>query len=128
DHLRVRAEVVGALAELSGKTAVQLSTLAQQLARGPVDVALDAAVAWYRDVLGCALGAGPIRNPDAADAIRVAAARSAPPVILRQLALLCGTIEDIEKNANKQLALETMLLALRDLDRGGTGSETWMTS
>jgi hypothetical protein len=37
--------------------------------------------------------------------------------LLRQLEAVCATILDLEKNANRMLSLETMLLMLRDADR-----------
>ncbi len=84
------------------------------------------AVAWYRDVLDARLDAsGSRRHPDAAAAVAAVAARTPPTVVLRQLEAVCATIADVERNANRQLALETMLLALRDLERGGTAAERW---
>ena len=95
-----------------------LSRLAQELGQTSLDVALGTAVSWYRDVLGAALGvASTPRNADLADAIgRVATARP-PTAVLRQLALVGDTVEALEQNANRQLALETMLLGLRAIDR-----------
>jgi hypothetical protein len=39
------------------------------------------------------------------------------PRVLRALDTVCDTIRDVERNANRVLALETMLLALRALER-----------
>ena len=116
---RPRALLLDALAELGTLAAADLSALAQSLKSGALE-ALGAAVAWYRDVLGMALGvdAAPRRNPQRALAVQAAAARLAPPAILRQLAVVCGTLDALGRNANQQLALETMLLELRDLERG----------
>ena len=116
---RPRTLLLDALAELGTLAAADLSALAQGLKTGAVE-ALGAAVAWYRDVLGLALGvdAAPRRHPRRAPAIQAAAARLAPPAILRQLAVVCGTLDALGRNANQQLALETMLLELRDLERG----------
>jgi hypothetical protein len=49
-----------------------------------------------------------------------AAAQTTPEVVLRQLERLCDTIAALEHNANRVLAIETMLLALRRLDRGAS--------
>ena len=98
--------------------AAALSALAQELSRGPVDAALGTTAAWYRDVLETALtGDPPRRNPDAAAAVRAAADRSPPARALRQLEVVCDTIDALGRNANRVLALETMLLALRALER-----------
>jgi hypothetical protein len=60
----------------------------------------------------------PLRNPSAAPAIRAAATRLSPAALLRQLDTVCDTILALEKNANRTLALETMLLWLREIERG----------
>jgi hypothetical protein len=57
------------------------------------------------------------RNPDAGAALTASAARTTPETVLRQLEQLCDTILALERNANRVLAVETMLLALRRLDR-----------
>src|SRR5439155_550170 len=51
EEVRFRDAMVGALRTLRTLDAAALSTLAQDLARGPADGALAAAAAWYRDVL-----------------------------------------------------------------------------
>jgi DNA polymerase-3 subunit delta' len=117
---RPRTALLDALPELGSLAAAELSALAQGL-RGGAEAALGAAVGWYRDVLGTALGvdAVPRRNPQRADAIRAAAGRHSPAQVLRQLAVVCDTLDALGRNANQQLALETMLLGLRDVERAG---------
>jgi hypothetical protein len=96
------------------------------MARGDVEPALDVVVSWYRDLLGLLAGAdAPLRNPDAADALRGAAARGSVRGVLHQLQAVCATIEDIERNANRVLALETMLLALRRIERDPERVPIW---
>lgn len=120
EQARPRTALLDALPQLGSLAAAELSALAQGL-RGGADAALGAAVGWYRDVLGAALGvdAVPRRNPQRAAAIRTAAAGRSPARILRQLAVVCDTLDALGRNANQQLALETMLLALRDVERAG---------
>lgn len=114
----VRTRVLEALPRLAEHSAAELSRLAQDLGQSSVEVALGTAVSWYRDVLGAVLGvAGDPRNADMADTIGRAAAARPPAAVLRQLALVCDTIEALEQNANRQLALETMLLRLRAIER-----------
>jgi DNA polymerase-3 subunit delta' len=115
---RARERLLEALPRLRELDAKALSDLAQELSRGPLDAALATAVGWYRDVLDTALAANrPLRNPGAAPAVRAAAARLSPPALLRQLEAVCDTILDLEKNANRMLSFETMLLMLRDTER-----------
>ncbi len=111
-----RARVLESLPRLAELPAAELSALAHALAQGPLDAALAAAVSWYRDVLAAALG---VERPRGADGVRAAAAGRRPAVALRQLALVCDTIAAIEQNANRTLALETLLLDLREVERGG---------
>jgi DNA polymerase III subunit delta' len=114
-----RERLLSALPRLAALPATELSAIAQELGRGGFETALAAAVAWYRDALEVALvaGAEPRRNPDAAATIRRVAAERPPAVLLRQLELVCDTIVDLEKNANRMLSIETMLLALREIER-----------
>ena len=121
EEARARAAVLKALPALGTADAAALSALAQELSRGAVDAALGTTASWYRDVLETALtGDPPRRNPDAAAAVRAAADRSPPARVLRQLEVVCDTIDALGRNANRVLALETMLLALRALERDGT--------
>ena len=89
--------------------------------------------AWYRDVLETALAgdAAALRNPAAADVVRLAARRLSPPALLRQLEAVYDTIVALEKNANRMLAVETMLLSLRAIERGasaGPDASPWKSS
>jgi hypothetical protein len=100
-----------------------LCGLAAEAGRGATEPALDVAVAWYRDVLGVVLGAeaSPLRNPDARDLVETAADRLTPGAVLRALEEVCDTLAAISRNANRVLALETMLLNLRRLERAAAG-------
>jgi DNA polymerase-3 subunit delta' len=118
-HAPARRRMLDQLAALGGATAADLSGVAQALGRDDVDAALDAAVTWYRDVLALVLE-GPdvaVRNADALGSMRAAAARVHVPQVLGALETVCDTIRAIEGNANRVLALETMLLALRRVER-----------
>ncbi len=125
--VRLRGGVVELLAGLAERSAAELSAAAQDIARGPVEAALAVVVAWYRDVLWTMLGdaGGGLRNPDRAEHIRAAAAHGSPATVLRQLEVACDTIQSIGRNANRSLALETMLLLLRHLERGGSSADAW---
>jgi len=128
---QARARILDALPRLATLGASDISEVAQDVSRGATGAALAAAIAWYRDVLETAVaeGALPLRNPAAADAVRAAAARLSAPTLLRELAVVCDTIRDLEGNANRMLSIETMLLWLRDIERGGaTGQASRWTS
>lgn len=130
---RARALVLRDLPRLRELGADELSRTAQALARGALDAGLATALAWYRDVLETALAgdAAALRNPAAADAVRLAARRLSPPALLRQLEAVYDTIVALEKNANRMLAVETMLLSLRAIERGvsaGLDASPWKSS
>lgn len=126
---KVRDLTLGTLPRLAELAAWEISRLAQDLARGPFDVALRTALAWYRDVLQAALVGEmlPPRNTDALAAIAAAAPRLSPTARLRQLEAVCDTITALERNANRMLALETMLLGLRAIERGDARVTPWKT-
>jgi DNA polymerase-3 subunit delta' len=122
-HDALRARVLDVLARLPDCGADDLCGLAAEAGRGATEPALDVAVAWYRDVLGVVLGAeaSPLRNPDARDLVETAADRLTPGAVLRALEEVCDTLAAISRNANRVLALETMLLNLRRLERAAAG-------
>jgi DNA polymerase-3 subunit delta' len=134
DATRARARLLETLARLGTEGAAELSRLAQDLARGPLEAGLAAAVSWYRDVLESALlgEEAHLRNPDVAPAVLAAAARLPAAARLRQLEAVCGTLDALGRNANRMLAVETMLLRLRAIERGEPGVPpapgTWTSS
>lgn len=115
-HAGLRAQVLGTVADLPARTAADLSALAQDMARGP-DAGLRVLLSWYHDLLRGSLGApAPLENPDhRALLLRLAPGRDTVRT-LRQLALVCDTIRAVEHNANRVLAIETLLLALREIE------------
>jgi len=122
---KARARVLADLPRLRELAADQLSAAAQELSRGALDAALVTALAWYRDVLQTALVGEtlPLRNPAVAPAIRTAAGLLPPRALLRQLETVYATIVALEKNANRMLAIETMLLSLRAIERSPTSAD-----
>ena len=122
-HEAARRRMVDQLARLGGASAADCSGVAQALGRDDADVALETALSWYRDLLGVLLD-GPeatVRNADAAQPLRDASARATVPHVLQALDVVCDTIRAVEGNANRVLALETMLLALRGIERTPAG-------
>jgi DNA polymerase-3 subunit delta' len=120
DEQKARQAVLATLPVLRSLDAGEISKRAQELARGAADAGLAVMLSWYRDVLGAGL-LGPdaeLRLPAHAADLRAAATRLPPAAVLRQLEAVCDTIRDIERNANRTLAIETLLLWLRQLERG----------
>jgi DNA polymerase-3 subunit delta' len=124
---RMRALVLDVAAGVAARSAAELSKAAQDLARGPVDAALAILVSWYRDVLRARLGEGEagLQNPDHAAAIGAAAARLTPDTALRQLTAVCDTLDAVARNANRPLALETLFLMLRAVERAAAVESAW---
>ena len=114
-----RDAVLETLPALAGLSAPDVSRLAQELGRDRIETALASILAFYRDVLEQALlgEQHALRNPDAAGSVRAAAARLPVPLVLRHLEAVCATIAAVERNANRTLALEALLLGLRDTER-----------
>jgi DNA polymerase III subunit delta' len=128
-HAEQRSLLLQRLGRLPELAAAEMSAMAQAMARGDVEPALEVVVSWYRDLLGLVAGGdAPLRNPDAAEPLRVAAARGSVRGVLHQLQAVCATIEDIERNANRALALETMLLALRRIERDPERVPQWTST
>jgi DNA polymerase-3 subunit delta' len=120
-----RRRMAACLAELAGTGAHELSSVAQALGREAVYEGLETAISWYRDLLGILVDGpdAPVRNTDAHPALCAAAARVTVPSVLQALDTVCDTIRAVEGNANRVLALETMLLALRRLERAATAHD-----
>jgi DNA polymerase III subunit delta' len=114
-----RLRVVARLADLGTASAADLSGLAQALGRDQSDVVLETAVGWYRDLLGLVVDEpeAALQNVDVAGPLRAAAGRATVAQVLRALEAVCDTIRAVDRNANRVLALETLLLRLRDLER-----------
>lgn len=119
----LRTMILDRLANLGRLAAVDCSSLAQAMAKGSVDAALEVVVAWYRDLLAvaCEGDAARLRNPDARAALVATAARTGVPAVLRQLECVCDTVDAVQRNANRALALETLLLDLRRIERDPAG-------
>jgi DNA polymerase-3 subunit delta' len=119
DEKEARQSVLETLPVLRTLDAADISKRAQELARGAGEAGLAVMLAWYRDVLGAALLGtdAPLRLAGHAAEVRAAAGRLDAGAVLRQLEAVCDTIRDIERNANRTLAIETLLLWLRQLER-----------
>jgi len=115
----IRARTFEVLAGLPDAIAADLSAFAAEIGRGDTAAGLAAVLSWHRDLLHLAID-GPdaaVANVDHRPALEAAAARRTPATALRLLEVVCDTVDAVDRNANKTLAIETMLLALRRLYR-----------
>jgi DNA polymerase-3 subunit delta' len=117
---QAREAALAVLPVLRTLDAAEISRRAGEIARHAVDAGLAVMLSWYRDVLAAALLGpdAPLRHAARAAEIRAGAARLPPAAVLRQLEAVCDTIRDVERNANRTLAIETLLLWLRQVERG----------
>jgi len=75
---------------------------------------LQLVLSWYEEVLRCALlgSEAVVRHQDSLPAIAQTAAELGATGALRQLTIVYDTIQALNRNANRQLAVEDMLLQL----------------
>ncbi len=119
DREALRARTLARLGDLPQSAAADLSAFAAELGRGDTATGLDAAVSWCRDLVHAA-ARGPdasLANVEARAQILAAASTTPPETALRLLEVVCDTVEAVGRNANKTLAIETMLLELRRVAR-----------
>jgi len=111
-----RPMLLAALAEVSRTPFMALSQLAERLAQGEEEVVarLEVLLSWYRDLLRYQLlGEQAVeQNPDHLSLLAQASAGEKIEQSLRHLTLVYDTVRALGRNANRQLALERMLLGL----------------
>jgi hypothetical protein len=80
----------------------------------PTGERLELVLSWYEEVLRCALFGpeGVVRHHECLPAVSQSAAGLGVSGALRQLTLVYDTIQALGRNANRQLAVEDMLLQL----------------
>jgi DNA polymerase-3 subunit delta' len=115
----LRTRTLEILGDIGHAAAADLSTFAAELGRGDVGGGLDVALSWYRDLVRLVLGdaSDPVANVDVRARLVSTAAVTAPDLALRFLEVVCDTVEALGRNANRTLAIETMLLELRRVAR-----------
>lgn len=111
-----RPMLLAALAEVPSASFRALSQLAEKLAQGEEEVVarLEVLLSWYRDLLRYQLLGEQVveQNPDHLPLLARASAGGKIEQSLRYLTLVYDTIQALRRNANRQLALERMLLGL----------------
>jgi len=60
--------------------------------------------------------------------VQAVAGRTSLPTVLHQLRAVCDTLAALERNANRALAFETLLLTLRRVERDPTRADPWTNS
>jgi DNA polymerase-3 subunit delta' len=109
---RVRAAIVAA----RGASLVSVTQAAQGLAedKDSLPGQLELLAGFYRDAAAAAVGRLPRRQGEYDDEARAEAARATPAILARRAAIVLDTHGAILGNAAAPLALETMILALRE--------------
>jgi DNA polymerase III subunit delta' len=111
-----RPMLLAALVEVSRASFMGLSQLAEKLLEGEDEVVarLEVLLSWYRDLLRYQLLGEPAveQNLDQLSLLAQASTEGKIEQSLRKLTLVYNTIQALGRNANRQLALERMLLGL----------------
>src|SRR5262249_36617971 len=118
EAVQTRARVLDALVHLGSRSAAEISEVAQELAKGTLELALTVSLAFYREALEVALGAEPAapRTADGIPSLRLTEAAR-----LRHLDAVWDPVDAVAQNANRVLAPETMFLARGGIERGEAG-------
>ncbi len=115
-YLERRKDILKALTALSPGSVLPLFDLAQQLAeeKDRLSEILEILQAFYRDLLMFRHGRpdSELVNVDLTEKIRRVAQREDVPALLRKLDAIAACRRQLERNVNKQLAMEVLLMRL----------------
>jgi len=115
-YLKVRDEIVRKIAAFRVEDPIGTLSMADLLGkeRGTLLEGLDILRIWYRDILVYREtgDAGKLIHRDCLEALKLCAERMAVQDILQNMKTVSRACNAIERNANKQLTLETMLFRL----------------
>jgi DNA polymerase-3 subunit delta' len=103
------------LAQLLSGSIIDRFAYAEDLARDPIATqeTLDLWIAWWRDLLLVASGArAPLTNVDREPSLRAQARRFDLHTIVGVIKALRSTLHKLQRNANKRLTLEVLMLDL----------------
>jgi len=114
--LRMRREIIGKIIALPSYGAGQILGLAEELATGNDDLPmlLTMVHAWYRDLLTYKErgGGSQLINIDLSGEIERAALGTDTPSLIHRMEVIRGALWNLDRNANRQITLEAMLLDL----------------
>jgi len=118
--LRMRREIIGKIIDLPSYGAEQILGLAEELATRNDDLPMLLTMihAWYRDLLTYKeRGSGAqLINIDLSHEIQKVAPGTDTPSLIHRMEVIQGALWNLDRNANRQITLEAMLL---DLGRTG---------
>jgi DNA polymerase-3 subunit delta' len=118
--LRARREIIGRIIDLASYGAEQILGLAEELANRHDDLPMLLTMihAWYRDLLAYKEreSRAQLINIDLSNEIQKAAPRTDTPSLIHRMEVIQGALWTLDRNANRQITLEAMLL---DLGRTG---------
>ena len=125
--LRMRREIIGKIIDLPSYGAEQILGLAEELATRNDDLPMLLTMihAWYRDLLTYKeRGSGAqLINMDLSHEIQKAAPGTSTPSLIHRMEVIQGALWNLDRNANRQITMEAMLL---DLGRtGNLHGEIW---
>lgn len=113
---RVRREIIGKIMDLPSYGAERILGLAEELASGNDDLPLLLSMihAWYRDLLTFRVrgSLAPLINMDLLNEIRESAPKLNTPSLINRMEVIQGALWNLDRNANRQITLEAMLLDL----------------
>jgi DNA polymerase-3 subunit delta' len=114
--LGMRREIIGKIIALPSYGAGQILGLAEKLATGNDDLPMLLTMihAWYRDLLTYREGGkgAQLINVDLSDEIQRAAPGTDTPSLIHRMEVIQETLWNLDRNANRQITLEAMLLDL----------------
>jgi DNA polymerase-3 subunit delta' len=115
-YLERRKTILKSLTSLSGKSVIPLFALAQELAeeKERLQEILEIFQTFYRDLLLFRHGRpeNELVNLDLIDKIHRTAAKETTPSLLRKLDAICASRRQLDRNVNRQLAMEVLLMQL----------------
>jgi DNA polymerase-3 subunit delta' len=114
--LRVRREIIEKIMNLPSYGAERILGMAEELASGNDDLPLLLTMihAWYRDLLAFKVrgSSAHLINVDLLKEIQEAAPKVDTPYLINRMEVIQGALWNLDRNANRQITLEAMLLDL----------------
>ena len=114
--LGMRREIIGKIIALPSYGAGQIFGLAEELATGNDDLPMLLTMihAWYRDLLTYREGGKEVQliHIDLSDEIQRAAPGTDTPSLIHRMEVIREALWNLDRNANRQITLEAMLLDL----------------
>jgi DNA polymerase-3 subunit delta' len=124
---RVRKEIIEKIADLPSYGAEQVLSLAEDMTNRNDDLPMLLTIihTWYRDLLSYKErgSSAQLINIDLSHEIHTAAGGTDIPSLIRHMEVIQGALWNLDRNANRQITLEAMLLDLAKTS--GLLGDTW---